>query len=313
MEQQRTKFSVQIFLYNVDRFILPALANCGPLVDRIYVIYSQRPWSRYNPAAPSLYTNRTPLEIIERSPYRSKITVLAGDWASEPDARNAALDRARADGMDWMIVHDADEYYTFADYQQNLDFMAAHPEAAYFRARWYLFWKTTGYVILSAKGELLSNCENFAVNCRTNVRFSEYRRVDAPAERSLFVPGVCFHLSNVYSNDEMVEKISTWGHARQVEDARRWFERKWRHWHEGTRFLSPFHPQAGWWKAIPFKGELPEVLRDFANPPLEILPRTLGQKLAWGLSDLVQWLRYWGWRAEVALSGWRKRLKSALV
>lgn len=300
------KFGVHMFLYNVNRFILPALANCGPHVDRIYVIYSEQPWSRYNAQARGLYRNRTSPDILDQSPYRDKITLLRGEWESEDDARNAALSRARSDGMDYLVVQDADEYYFHADYRKNLEFLAAHPEVSYFRAQWYLFWKSTDYIIQGWHGKVISNCENFAVNCRTPVTFSRYRLVAAPVEAALTVPGVGYHLSSVYSDEEMLEKLSTWGHAQQVGNRQRWFEQKWQYWTESTRFLSVIPPRATSWKAIRFDAPLPEVLRDFPNPDVVFRRKTTAQAILWRLGEGFDLLALGWWILRGMLSrAWR--------
>ena len=273
------KIGVQVLLYNVDRFILAMLENCGPHVDRIYATWSPVPWNAYNAAARSEFKNKTSPEILQQSPYREKISLITGEWPDEASQRNAALKQARADGMDFLIVQDADEFYAPADYAANIRFLAQHLDADYFRGRWYVFWKTTDWVLeYLNEGGLLSNNENFAVNCRRPVSFSRLRSVEADWRSAPVVPGPCYHLSWLYSDEEVWEKISTWGHAQQVS-ARLWFDTKWRGWRPTSRCLSPSRPTATYWRAVRFIGELPPGLEALNQPSSPALVLSTRQRL----------------------------------
>jgi glycosyltransferase involved in cell wall biosynthesis len=285
------KIGVLVMLYNVDRFLLPMLENCGAHVDRIYATWSSVPWSVYNKSARVKFRNKTKPEIIAGSPYRHKVTLITGEWDDDESQRNAGLDKAREDGMDFLIVQDADEFYTSEGYQQNIAFLKAHPATPYFRGKWLVFWKTTGYVMDYGPPQgIYSNCENFAVNCRMPVKFVDSRRVNADLSEAEYVPAVCYHLSYVYSDEDVLEKISTWGHAHQVSTD--WFERKWRHWHPHTRFINPQRPMATVRRAVRYTGELPDVLRDFPNPPLQFVSISPKQRAWWALLDLREWFAF---------------------
>ena len=258
------KIGVQVLVYNVDRFLLPMLDNCGPHVDRIYASWSAVPWSAYNRNARNDFRNKTSPELLRQSRYFKKVVLITGEWVDEASQRNDVLDRARADGMDFLIIQDADEFYTHTDYAANVRFLALNPDAEYFRGKWLMFWKTTGWV-LELPDKTLANNENFAVNCRRPVRFVSNRMVNVDYRHAPVVPGPCCHLSWVYSDQEVWEKISTWGHAHLVNRGR-WFETKWKGWRPGSRCLSPCRPTPTWWRAVRFTGELPEVLTDFPSP-----------------------------------------------
>jgi hypothetical protein len=269
-------------MYNVSRFILPVIDNCGPFVGKIYLLWSEFPWSEYNASARGKYMNPTPPEIIETSRWRDKIELIKGDWRNEVDQRNDALDRARAEGYDWMIVQDADEFYTPADYQMNLDFLAGHTECDFMKAKWMVFWKTTDYVVDHWGEGILANCENYAVNLRRKARFSSRRLVDQPI--FAYVPGICFHLSFVLSDEEVREKLSTWGHAAETQPVL-WFERKWYYWTVSTRSLCPVGLRARFWRIIPFKGEKPSSFASIEIPPLVMRKPPILRGLWWRLID----------------------------
>jgi len=269
-------------MYNVSRFILPVIDNCGPFVDKIYLTWSEFPWSEYNASARGKYKNPTPAEIIESSPWRSKIELIKGEWRNEVDQRNEVLDRARAEGFDWMIVQDADEFYTKADYTKNLTFMAAHPECDFMKAKWMVFWKTTDYIVDHWVDGIRANCENYAVNLRRKARFHARRLVDQPT--FTYVPGLCCHLSFVLSDEEVSEKLATWGHAQET-CPEIWFERKWRYWTLSTKGLCPVGHPATYWRAVLFNGEKPESFALIDVPPLVIQRPPFTKGIWWRLDD----------------------------
>lgn len=212
------------------------------------------------------------------------------------EQRNAALERAEADGFDVMIVQDADEFYTAAAYAANLRFLAENRDCDYFRAKWYVFWKTTDYVVEAYREGLLTNCENFAVNLGRGFRSRDKRRATAKTWR--YVPGVCCHLSYVYSDTEVKEKIGTWGHAHQTSVSR-WFERKWVHWTPSTRNLCPINFPATYRRAVPFAGERPESFALVEVPALTLRPAPSLRRWAWVLNDIADFWHLWFYRTAV--------------
>lgn len=43
-----------------------------------------------------------------------EIEVICSDFETEEDTRNDCLDRAIAEGFDWLVIQDADEFYPTA-------------------------------------------------------------------------------------------------------------------------------------------------------------------------------------------------------
>ena len=202
-----------------------------------------------------------------------------------------------------MIVQDADEFYTREDYARNIAFLSANLDCDFFRAKWYVFWKTTDYVVETFQEGLLTNCENFAVNLRRGVRFQDKRFTNGKSWR--YVPGVACHLSYVYNDDEVSEKLGTWGHAHQTNRAR-WFERKWRHWTPATRNLSAINFPATFLRAVRYTGPKPAEFALIEMPPLVIRPAPLARKFWWALTDWKDYLHLVLHRSAVNLLVWSR-------
>ena len=261
------KFAVQILFYNCDQFILRTIANCAAHVDCIFILYSPQPWNAYNRKARSSFPNKSNPELLKRSPHFEKIQILEGIWNTEEEQREHCRQVAKEQGYDYLIVQDADEFYSPESYQDNLRVMREHPDYEVYQTPWINFWKNTKYALVhrshqGVKKTILSTCPLFAINLKKPVRF-ESRRVPRASGSVYQLPGVCLHLSYVFSDVDMFSKINTWGHSHQVN--KNWFKWKWLAWHPGKRYLNPIS-SAEWVSAVPYTGTLPSELADFLNP-----------------------------------------------
>ena len=291
------KFCVQTQLFNVSEFILPMLENCGPHVERIYIARTERPWN-YNPTARESMINKTPASILDQSPWRHKITLVEGDWESEHEQRNALLDRARADGMDFMIIQDADEFYFHEDFAKNLAAISQKPDYDLYGVRWYVFWKDIRHIITDRYDRHMDDgWVNFAVNCRGPMRFN-YLRGTKEKFRVYpgYLPGPACHLSYVMSDEAMLEKLSSWGHTNDF-NWRKWYDGVWLKWWPGRWHLALIKPHH-WARAIPFPGRLPEVLENFEGPPISAYQATWLEKF---LNSLKGRLTLFYYRAKMPL------------
>lgn len=258
-----SRFAAYVLMFNCDRYILPMIDNCAPFVEKIYVAYSVYPWT-YNPTAREGIRNPTDPGILKQSVHRDKIELIEGSWELDEDQRNSCVERARADGFDFLLVQDADEFYTADGYRQTLALVDQNPNFEVYRSNWYLFWKSLRYVVRHRDGSLHAGHPEFVLNLRTNIRHVRSRTTNATLEYQL--PVVCYHLSYVLTDEELLTKLNTWGHAHQF-DVHAWYEEKWRRWTTRTRHLWGPDPCA-WDRAVPFHGSIPEALEPF----LEINP-----------------------------------------
>ena len=84
------KFATHVLFYNVDKFILKNIDNSGCHVDRIYVAYSKKPWV-YNKRARRNFSNSSNIDLLKKSKYYNKITIIEGEWKYDEDQRNDCL------------------------------------------------------------------------------------------------------------------------------------------------------------------------------------------------------------------------------
>ena len=119
--------AVMILYYDCEQFILRTIENCAPFVEKIYILYSELPYSKYNPEARKKYSNTARKEILRESKYSTKIDLIEGNWDNEEEQRNECLYKAKAEGFDFLIVQDADEFYLPEDYKMNIEGMTTNP------------------------------------------------------------------------------------------------------------------------------------------------------------------------------------------
>lgn len=276
------QIAAHVLAYNVSRFIQPVLRNMAPFVDKIYVAHSKLPFA-YAPSARSTKTNPTTREEILAAGIGSKLEIIEGDWLNEESMRNDCLKRAKADGFDWLVTQDADEFYPEGSWARLRGILMRSADEEQFITTWYNFWKSSHYVLVNAKGAIKETNAGFAVRCRPNLRFIRQRLTNAASGRVIDYP--CYHYGYVMNDVEMLEKISTWSHAHEVRTMQ-WFRSKWINWSEVTRNLHPTNP-AYWRCAVRFPLEQPDFAEQFSLPVLQKSDLPLQEAAADRIFDIV--------------------------
>lgn len=311
------RFAVQILYFDCDQFILRTIANCAPHVEKIFISYSPEPWT-YNAEARHKFKNPSDPRIIENSPHRAQVELFEGTWDTEEAQRNAVLDRAKAEGFDYLIVQDADEFFHHEDYERNLAAIRANPDHAFYKTTWIQFWRNTRYAVVcrysylyrfgrvteKLHDTLLSYSMAFAVNLRAGTRFKRCR-MPTDIDDYLVLPGNCYHLSYVLSDEQVFRKIGTYGHARDISRDY-WYRTKWKAWRPASRSLHPIGPSV-WTKAVPFVGQLPPEIQDLPDPLQTTVPLGFAERAWETLRDGYEYLRD---PMERAWDAFRSRLRS---
>jgi hypothetical protein len=266
-----------LVFYGLDTLKL-MVENTGAYVDKIYLSHSAIPWSAYNAGARGQYRSEVDKSMVESLPFKEKIVWLEGVWSSEEDQRNHSLEQARVDGMDYMIIQDSDEFYIPESFLANLSGIEANPNYPVYRCPWTVFWKSLNYVIQvreheGERGVTVTTCPNFAVNVRMHdVKFVSRRLVNR-MDQTYTLSGLCLHLAWILSDEEVLQKIQTWGHSHQF-DYKKWYQQKWLAWQPGTRYIGHI-TRANYLMAVPFIGSLPRELNNFPVKKQVVRPLTL--------------------------------------
>jgi hypothetical protein len=264
------RIAAHILAYNVDKFIEPVINNLENNVEKIFIAYSKIPFNynkeiRYDVA----YENKTSLSYLKELALNSlcEIEIIEGVWDTEEDMRNSCLTRAREDFFDWLIIQDADEFYTKQSWIEIKNILLTDTYTDHFTTTWYQFWKSPKFVIQYDDESIKSTNAGFAVRCKSDLIFENKRTCNFKNTVVLDIP--CFHYGYIWNDDEMQRKIKTWSHSNDFfTNPKEWYELKWKSWDLNTKNLNIAWPSS-WKKAIVFPYEQPEFASQFINNNIE--------------------------------------------
>jgi hypothetical protein len=251
------KIASHVLFFNQDRWMLKHIEMIAPFVDKIYIAWSEFPWS-YNPNARDSFKNKSNPEILKQSPYYDKIELITGIWNLDEDQRNSCLNAAKRDGMDYLLIIDTDEFYHSDDLKKIVDSIKANPDFEYYTTPWITYWKDFDHIIITENGNFINGYPEICVNLKYENKFVRCRRPSGTKIKQL--TPICKHASYVVSDEDCWTKINTWGHAHQF-NKEEWFRNKWINWNEDTLNLHPINPNH-WYRAIktPDEFKIPYLL-----------------------------------------------------
>lgn len=278
--------------FDCEQFILQAIENCAPFVEKIFVLYSELPYSKYNPSAREKYKNTSRKEILIESKFFSKVELIEGIWDTEEEQRNECLQKAKAEEFDFLIVQDADEFFLPEDYKKNIKCISSNPDYNFYQVPWILFWKNTNYILLYRKhgnkrNVTVTDCPVYAVNLKKNVFFKKTRILNT-RQNFLMLEGLCLHLSWVLSDAEVYRKISTWSHSHQV-NIEKWYRWKWLAWKPDTKNIGVIGV-IDVKRAVRYTGVLPIELSTIRKPEQNFIELSSLEKLLRLLNDMKYYL-----------------------
>jgi hypothetical protein len=230
-----------VLAYKQEDYLAYCLRSLAPHVDDVLVLFSECPFSAYNPAAREQF--RTPdgtWAILESlRPELPNLTVVEGIWDSEADARNTALQHLRAAGDKIVLIVDADEIYPDGGLRRlRAEIENDCAPGTVYRALPRTCYKRFDHVLVSDQRLAV------AVHATEETSFTGRLRKPHGPLRDLPEDIWFWHLGYVLSDQRMWEKINTFGHAQEILPG--WYEEKWLNWTPQTRDLSRKPPASRW-------------------------------------------------------------------
>ena len=228
-------------------------------VGRVYVVEGKDTFSGFRDSSQS----RTKIVVDGVEASNIKYMEVKGSGNSDPmlhDAhfRNKGMEAIEKDGYEWVWIVDADEAYTNEEADRLWDwfFNTALSDVFVVCCSWYTYWRSMHYRI-EPKEPYLPD-----IIARSNCRFGNSRIISC--KRRICVPeSVCMvrHYSWAKSPSDILQKISTWGHANEV--LKGWYENIFLAWKPECKMtnLHPTKPQ-DYIRAIRCNLPLPEALKD---------------------------------------------------
>ena len=107
------RFGALVLAYKQEDYLAYCLRALAPHVERVVVLFTDRPWVVYNSRARTTFTtpdrSREILDALQAE--LPNLCVTTGIWGSEVSMRNDGLRALGAAGMDVCVIIDADEVY----------------------------------------------------------------------------------------------------------------------------------------------------------------------------------------------------------
>lgn len=222
------RIAAMVLAYAEDELLKACLKQFPDFVQTIMVAVSEKPWN-----GGSTELNGKTLEVVRQAMERDNRVQLAHfNWRSENDQRNWVAGRF-AD-YDWILVVDADEFYTPEDWVKLRDKMfSAHSAVATLSPKsMKTYWKTMDYRWSPED----SHSPAIAIRPSRNV-FTDKRDVTDKMRTTVDV--VMHHLSWVRTDEDVERKISNWAHALDF-DTEKWYYNTWKAWTPDMKGLRPY-------------------------------------------------------------------------
>lgn len=218
------KLGAVIPVLNEWRFLPAVVGQLAKVCDRVLVLRSDK----------SLSGAAAELSAVPAS-FPDKADLICGQWDSEHAIRNAGMDAL--DDCDYVLSVDTDEILPDDGLAAIKRGIAVGSRAVV--CRLYTYWKTIGYRIDPPE-------QLFApVAVRRDTRFKYLRQVNIrPGEAVLVDRYAMHHLSYVRTDEEMLEKLRLFGHAKEIVPG--WYDKIWKAWDQNRELenLHPTHPSA---------------------------------------------------------------------
>ena len=250
--QRQARFAAVCVIYDDDSWLPAAVASVYKACDSIWFLVGERPWNGAASDQTALIDRLRALPDSAR-----KIRIVRGEWADEATQRNAGLKLVAQAGADYCLVLDADEIYDPAQLREAMTLVRENPQVDCWRASCLTYWKSYRYRVDPPEAIAA------AVFVRTGTgRFIENRTYQAAQSVTLPPQTLVFHhMSYARSDEQILRKITTFGHAHQVVAG--WYDNVWRKW-DGNHTLENLNPcwPAAYRRAIeqPYDA-LPEAIR----------------------------------------------------
>jgi glycosyltransferase involved in cell wall biosynthesis len=191
-----------------------------------------------------------------------------GRWPNEAAQRNEGLKLVADAGIDYCVVVDADEIYDESQLNAAMTIVRQNPQIDCWRLTCLTYWKSYRYRV--DPPELMTA----PVFVRPGTgRFVDNRLYDCERHYSLPADTIVFHhMSYARTDAQVLRKITTFGHARDVVPG--WFEQVWQRWDSDHSLenLNPCWPAA--YRRIieqPYDA-LPKALRRLCDTGIESVP-----------------------------------------
>ena len=227
------RFAAVVCVYDDDSWLAPAIESVYAACEVIWFLVERHAveWRAHR-------SDRTRRADSRAAGSRRQDSRGTRTMAGRSHERNEGLRLVAEAGIEYCFVLDADEIYDSAQLSAAMDIVRRHPQIDCWRLSCLTYWKSCRYRV--EPPEALAAPVFIRVG---SGRFIENRNFEA-ARQMRFAPEtiVFHHMSYARTDEQILRKIKTWGHARDVVPD--WYENVWRKWDDdhSLQNLNPCWP-----------------------------------------------------------------------
>ena len=231
------KVGIMTIAYNEERFIGACIKQFSHTGLEHLVLISLNPWNgaSFKPDRTNDIASNLGAEVV------------VGDWDTEAHQRNYGLNYFKDKGCDWVLIVDADEYYS-PESIAKLSYSLEQDVEAIVANDMVVYWKDIDHVVTPRQEDrpivAIRPNQHFIIGRNS---FSNIGETEATLH----------HLSYVRDDDGMYKKIMSFTHATDF-DTKEWYDRVWLNWDESSTDLHPVNPAQF---KVAEKKEAPDWLR----------------------------------------------------
>lgn len=235
------KVGIMTIAYNEERFIGACIKQFSHTGLEHLVLISLNPWNgaSFKPDRTNDIASNLGAEVV------------VGDWDTEAHQRNYGLNYFKDRGCDWVLIVDADEYYS-PESIAKLSYSLEQDVEAIVANDMVVYWKDIDHVVTPRQEDrpivAIRPNQHFIIGRNS---FSNIGETEATLH----------HLSYVRDDDGMYKKIMSFTHATDF-DTKEWYDRVWLNWDESSTDLHPVNPAQF---KVAEKKEAPDWLRGLFN------------------------------------------------
>ena len=254
--------------YISDEQLIKAVQNSSHL-DKCYIGLCQKTWTN----KPHKNLNLNLLNGISSYAKNTEVIFIESKEAglidnvtpaiSEAFCRNHILDIARQNKYDFMFIQDTDEFMIKEDYESIINDHIPNMKKYNYDSsgiRCKNFWKSWNYIIPSEISNVPTHdgeWTNFGIDLHSDIKFTKNREHTSKNKCGVLQDWFLFHASFIMTDDQVKEKLNTWGHSSDM-NYDTWYQEKWLDWTPETTDLHPSTRPEIWKQAVPYDGPLPK-------------------------------------------------------
>ena len=255
------KLAAAYVIYDDTEYLEVSLDAVSKACDKVYLLVNPKPWNGTGP------NNDHVIEHLKKiAASNAKIHIETGTWKTEHDTRNAGLDLAIKDGMDFSLIVDTDEVYSIDHLYGLKNSIPKNPGVAVYHTYMSTYWKKAPLYRIEPRENFqpvicVNNKQFRFYDKRAGITLDEYGIPTLNYSGTVLTPNLFLmhHLSYERDDAFVKTKLTYFSHSHEILN--KWYEEVWLKWQEGGKDFHPVNAPQYHTAVKQNINELPEALK----------------------------------------------------